>query len=159
MFSHPSTFIKLHHLVLILKLLLVLESETEIFLEVWRSGNQWITQLEYRRDFTGSCSQTSDAEKMALVPLASPSGSSQGQRAQELKPTIRLGTEPRTHLHLSGQSWMSSGHRSDLGALPLAQHWNAHTNLPQRILGEEQLIRTAVKYESLRMVYLITLKW
>lgn len=114
MFSHPSTFIKLHHLVLILRQIFVWKCEKVGTNELHNWSIEGISQ--------GAAGKTSDAEKMALVPLASPSGSSQGQRAQELKPTIRLGTELRTHLHLSGQSWTSLGHRNDLGALPLAQH-------------------------------------
>lgn len=50
-------------------------------------------QLEWRRELTGSCSHTSDAEKVALVQLAFPRGSSVRIKAQVAQATHEAGNQ------------------------------------------------------------------
>lgn len=131
------------------KLLLVLESEMEIFRQVHTSGN-W-------RNYTIRVSKGAARERqphlrlnITLVQLAFPSGSSVGLTETTGSSSQSLGQEPswRPKFHPLGWRWRASGHTNDLSVLFFwhKSEWNANTNLPQKIAGEEQLRGADVKF-------------
>lgn len=116
-------------------------------------AHKWELKKLHNSSIKGSCQGEAAPPQtlnITLVQLAFPSGSSVGLTESTGSSSQSLGQEPSwgPKFHPLGWRWRASGHTNDLSVLFFWQksEWNANTNLPQKIPGEEQLRGADVKF-------------